>query len=336
MRLYRELVSSQVRTAAIGAEQVDALAAILLHNSLFKFAIANYKSVNPELHKAPLKMETFPLAYLLFLCDELQCWDRTAYGRNTRLEMHPHSADMDFSSNALQITYNFDIDEQEKVYSYMNAYREWEASGKTEKPPRLKEYSDMAAKEQRFARDIELIVDTSNIPLKVSAGLKKPDRRSKRIIMAKRAGSLSSRSRKNLSHFHWNISFQISIRRKILRNSLTRWTVSIPTDRWILTCSPHSRLIRRKSSLRWSMSAGFGRKSPWAGIREMRIKRSRRKWSRLQLPVMSEIFARCCGNSSACMNWLFPVISPLKKPGGIILLCRKPNSRRISSPSTAC
>ena len=184
MRLYRELVNSPVRSAAIGAEQVDALAAILLHNSLFKFAIANFKAANPELHKAPLKMETFPLAYLLFLCDELQCWDRMAYGRNTRLEMHPHSADMDFSSNALQITYNFDIDEQEKVYSYMSAYREWEASGKTEKPPRLKEYSDMAAKEQRFARDIELIVDTSNIPLTVSAGLKRPDRRSKRIYLS--------------------------------------------------------------------------------------------------------------------------------------------------------
>ena len=184
IRLYRELVRKPENISAITGEHMDALAAILLHNNIFKLSIARLKSDDPEVRKAPLKMETFPLAFLLFLCDELQCWDRTAYGRNTRLEMHPLSADIDFSGNSLWITYNFDIDEQEKVNDFLSVYRDWEASGEEEKPPRLKEYSDMAMKEQRFAREIESIVDTSHIPLHVSADLKKTQRGNKRVYLS--------------------------------------------------------------------------------------------------------------------------------------------------------
>ncbi|MBE5999587.1 MAG: hypothetical protein E7237_08300, partial [Sarcina sp.] len=77
-RLYREIVNS-LGIDQVNEKHVDALTAILLHNSLFKFAISFYK--DKEKHKEPLRMEVHPLAYMLMLCDELQCWDRIAYGR---------------------------------------------------------------------------------------------------------------------------------------------------------------------------------------------------------------------------------------------------------------
>lgn len=183
-RLYREIVNSPLGPSYIKEPHMDALCAILLHNSIYKFAIAFYKDKNPEIRKAPLRMETFPLAYLLFLCDELQCWDRTAYGRSSRLELHPFSADMDFSGNALQITYNFDSEETEKINAFRKLYNKWEADGENGNPPRLKEWSDMDAKEKRFQKDIESIVDTSTIPLTIKAAIKEIDRGKKKIFLS--------------------------------------------------------------------------------------------------------------------------------------------------------
>lgn len=65
-------------------EHLDALTAILMHNSLYKFCIAHYKSEGNK----PFMAELHPLAYMLMLCDELQCWDRTDYGRNSKKELH--------------------------------------------------------------------------------------------------------------------------------------------------------------------------------------------------------------------------------------------------------
>ena len=97
------------------AMHVDALSAIMLHNSLYKFAIAFYKDKNPEKRKPPLRMELHPLAWLLMLCDELQCWDRTAYGRNSRRELHPLAASFDFTGQAIKAVYFYDIAEQKKI-----------------------------------------------------------------------------------------------------------------------------------------------------------------------------------------------------------------------------
>ncbi|MBR0085727.1 MAG: hypothetical protein IJL97_04160, partial [Lachnospiraceae bacterium] len=98
-RLCRELIDT-LGIEKINKMHVDALSAILLHNSLYKFAISFYKSKKKA--KAPLKIRLHPLAYMLMLCDELQCWDRTAYGRNSRTELHPMGADFDFSDNAIK------------------------------------------------------------------------------------------------------------------------------------------------------------------------------------------------------------------------------------------
>ncbi|MCR4673093.1 MAG: hypothetical protein K5637_07650 [Lachnospiraceae bacterium] len=180
-RLYRELENS------LGAENlnrmhVDALSAIQLHNNLFKFDISFYK--DKERHKEPLRMEIHPLAYMLMLCDELQCWDRTAYGRNSRKELHPMAAEFDFSNNAVHAVYYYDKEEQEKIDAFKAEYRRWEDNGERGDAPRLKAYSDMAEKEQSFVSDIRKIVDTSAVPLTVVPNTKAADRKSKHTYLS--------------------------------------------------------------------------------------------------------------------------------------------------------
>ncbi|MGI6510689.1 MAG: hypothetical protein ACOX1L_08995 [Erysipelotrichaceae bacterium] len=179
-RLYHEIENS-VGIEKINEKHIDALTAIMLHNSLYKFAIAFYKSENP---KKPLKMQTHPLAYLLMLCDELQCWDRTAYGRNSRTELHPMSVEFDFSDNAIHAVYYYDSHEQEKIDEFEIEYHKWEESGEQGPAPRLKAYSDMAEKEQRFTTDIESIVDTSDIPLTIIADTREVDYKSKHTYLS--------------------------------------------------------------------------------------------------------------------------------------------------------
>ncbi|MCR4751830.1 MAG: hypothetical protein K5852_05995 [Eubacterium sp.] len=180
-RLYHEIENS-LGTEKINEKHVDALTAILLHNSMFKFAISFYK--DEDKHKEPLQMHVHPLAYMLMLCDELQCWDRTAYGRNSRTELHPMAAEFDFRNNAIHAIYYYDEEEQEKIDAFKKEYRRWEDNDEKGDMPRLKAYSDMAEKEQRFASDIEKIVDTTDIPLTVVPNTKEADRKSKHTYLS--------------------------------------------------------------------------------------------------------------------------------------------------------
>ncbi len=183
IRLYRELITV-IKPQNLRPAHLDALSAIMLHNSMFKFAIAFYKN-DTEPHdgkparKPPLRAELHPLAWLLMLCDELQCWDRTAYGRNTRGELHPMSAEFDFSGTSINATYYFDIEEHEKIGTYEVNYAEWKQKKDGSKPPRLKDYSDMASDEQRFRTDIEKIVDLSGFPLRIFHSLRPVNRKAK-------------------------------------------------------------------------------------------------------------------------------------------------------------
>lgn len=181
VRLYRELVDS-LGAEGITPMHIDALTAILLHNSLYKFAISFYK--DKEKKKAPLNVELHPLAWLLMLCDELQCWDRTAYGRNSRTELHPMAADFDFSNQSVSAVYYYDKNEQDKIDAFHIEYHKWENEGEVGKPPRLKAYSDMAEKEQRFKVDIEHIINTSIIPLSVKPDICEVDRHNKHIFLS--------------------------------------------------------------------------------------------------------------------------------------------------------
>lgn len=161
-------------------EYVDALTAIILHNSLYKFSIAYYKDPVSNIR---LKAENHPLAYMLMLCDELQCWDRTAYGRNSKHELHPMDCEFDLSSDSIKATYIFDIAEEAKINNLK--------SGKIKK---LKAYDayvqlteicrDDGSKEKvsKFQADIENIVDLSQIKLNVNVKLKKNEAKGKAYI----------------------------------------------------------------------------------------------------------------------------------------------------------
>ena len=174
--LFKELFCSQ--DIGLEKEYLDALTAILLHNSLYKFSIAYYK--NPK-SNIPFDMNLHPLAYMLMLCDELQCWDRTAYGRNSKQELHPMDAVLEVSSdNRFKINYIFDESEKAKINSYRENYEKWRSDHRG-KCPKLKAYSSMyqiekivrsdgeEAEVSNFQADIERIVDLSQFKLEVTA-----------------------------------------------------------------------------------------------------------------------------------------------------------------------
>ncbi len=103
---------------ALPKATLDAFCAILLHNSLFKFAVRSI------LHtKEPLRLsDGQPLAYLLMLCDELQCWDRASYGQNSRSGIFAYDFDMEFTGGKMQWHYYYDKLYEEKVLTAA-AYR---------------------------------------------------------------------------------------------------------------------------------------------------------------------------------------------------------------------
>jgi hypothetical protein len=152
---------------------MDALTAIILHNSLYKFSVAFYK----EAGNIPFKAELHPLAYMLMLCDEVQCWDRIAYGRNSKRELHPMGCRFEFSNDTIKATYIYDENEKKKIERFKNEYKEWKKADeeKRGKKPKLKAYSGMFLKDENgvsdFLGDIQKIVDLTEIKLEVETEL---------------------------------------------------------------------------------------------------------------------------------------------------------------------
>ena len=167
---------------------VDALTAILMHNSLYKFSIAFYKN---DLN-IPFKAELHPLAYLLMLCDELQCWNRTSYGRNSRTELHPMDCKFRFSDGKIEANYIYDKNEERKIKEYEKDHSE----GKKDedgKPVKLKSYSEMyvsdeeqkAGKKSSFLSDIEKIIDVQLVSLNVSYSLEEANYKHKNEYLSR-------------------------------------------------------------------------------------------------------------------------------------------------------
>ena len=105
---HREITSYE----QIPFEVLDSFCAILLHNSLFKFTMRGF------LHTSePMRLtDKQPLAYLLMLCDELQCWDRASYGQNTRGGIYAFDFDMTFPTpHEMRWVYYYDKAYEEKV-----------------------------------------------------------------------------------------------------------------------------------------------------------------------------------------------------------------------------
>lgn len=149
---------------------LDALTAILMHNSLYKFSIADYK------HKEniPFDMKFHPLAYMLMLCDELQCWDRVSYGRNSKRELHPMDCKFELSDNFIKAVYIYDNKEQRKIKNFEREYKQW-SKEKNGKEPKLKAYSSMYKTMDgncAFLDDIKRIVDLSEIALEVDINVR--------------------------------------------------------------------------------------------------------------------------------------------------------------------
>ena len=97
------------------SDYMDALTAILLHNSLFKHYIL--KGVQKRSKYPKMSISVHPLAYLLMFCDELQCWNRTGYGKETRRENHPIDSKLKFKGDLVEAGFLFDKDYQRDVKS---------------------------------------------------------------------------------------------------------------------------------------------------------------------------------------------------------------------------
>jgi hypothetical protein len=171
--LGKELLQ-EVEKERFTKAHIDALTAIILHNSLYKFSVTDWKdkSINQ-----PFDMELHPIAFMLMLCDELQCWDRTSYGRNSRTELHPMECEFSFCNNSIQATYLYDEAESKKIIEFWKNHDEYLISKLKDsniKAPKLKAYSSMV-NENEFKADIESIVDLKQIPLNVTATIKKAD-----------------------------------------------------------------------------------------------------------------------------------------------------------------
>ncbi len=80
-------------------ERLDVLTAILLHNNFNKYDA-------PEAH--PVALDEHPLSYLLILCDELQNWDRLAYGKISKRDPIAWDISLEIRDNEIKATYLFD------------------------------------------------------------------------------------------------------------------------------------------------------------------------------------------------------------------------------------
>ena len=189
--LFKELFESLNEKGcrnALRKEHMDALTAIALHNTLYKRKISDDAMLKLDDHA--FMMEWHPLAFLLQLTDELQCWDRTSYGRNTRTELHPMSCDLEFDDKGIYAEFIYDMAESKKIIDYWTKYEEYKDSVMSSKKPKLNKYSDMTH-EKVFAKELGLIVGLSNygscqgsIRLEISQRVEKANWQNKNVYLS--------------------------------------------------------------------------------------------------------------------------------------------------------
>lgn len=96
-----------IQTSGIEADKLyypvlDSATAILLHNF---YAVGLQK---PPFSLGPIQAETYPLAFLLILSDELQEWNRRAYGALDKLRRHALGAHITMDDSSMQIVYSIE------------------------------------------------------------------------------------------------------------------------------------------------------------------------------------------------------------------------------------
>ncbi len=82
---------------------LDALSAIALHNSLNRYDLKAALG-----RPTALALGTHPLAYLLVLCDELQNWDRKAFGYVSKKDPLAYGVTLAIGGGRLSVDYYFD------------------------------------------------------------------------------------------------------------------------------------------------------------------------------------------------------------------------------------
>ncbi len=152
------------RYEQLPAPALDAFCAIILHNSLFKFTMRSF------LHTSePLRLsDGQPLAYLLMLCDEMQCWDRTSYGQNSRSGIYAFDFDIDFTRDGIRWIYYYDKTYQSKVCA-AKSYQDMLHDGYTKKSGAIRE------NRSKFADDIDEIISVKDIVPSFEPNVKLPD-----------------------------------------------------------------------------------------------------------------------------------------------------------------
>ena len=145
-------------------EMLDAFVAIILHNSLFKFTIRGM------LHTSePLRLsDDQPLAYLLMLCDELQCWDRTSYGQNSRGGIFACDFDLAFPDGGMRWTYFFDETYEAKVRA-AKSYRDMLCEGYRKRSGAVRD------RRSKFVDDIDEIVALADVIPTFEPDTSRPD-----------------------------------------------------------------------------------------------------------------------------------------------------------------
>ena len=148
----------------IPAEIKDALCAIILHNSLFKFTLRSLMHTRASLSL----YDGQPLSYLLMLCDELQCWDRASYGQNSRGGIFAFDFDMVFENGSMKWTYFFDKTYEENVAG-AKAYRDMSYEGYTKKSGAVR------TGRCKFVDDIDEIIVIKDVIPEFIPDVKMPD-----------------------------------------------------------------------------------------------------------------------------------------------------------------
>ena len=79
---------------------LDAASAILLQHNYYKHVLQK-----PPFALPPLSAERHPIGYLLILCDELQEWNRQAYGIEDKKKVHAADCKIRMDAGCLKVHY---------------------------------------------------------------------------------------------------------------------------------------------------------------------------------------------------------------------------------------
>ncbi len=147
----------------IDLPRLDVFTAILLHNSFNKYDAPN---------KHPIAMDEHPLAYLLILCDELQCWDRLAYGKASKRD--PIAWDVSFKISNDRISCNYVFDSA-TIKDENNKTRINKSFGKIQSG----EFSGFVGTKEKCKENSDKVFIVSSLVLEADAEEKKKEKRVK-------------------------------------------------------------------------------------------------------------------------------------------------------------